>query len=308
MGSSNISKSDSDTISNSAKYGDLEIMECSSINDGTTIKRAWIAKKSISLNDRNVNLIKFTFLDSIEEYIDSKLPRNACDASKEYIKNLNIEKPKINIFEIKNEIKSQFKHWAVILELSNHTYINIQFGRNGFSLKEFNETNEKGENILNAILNIWGEEEHPVSFCYLGNANYEYNKLKNYLRKIKDEEIKNHNNNGVAYYNACFKNCQHLACDIEKILFNRIQIWHSFNYYLDDFINNFFPKVNLANLKLKYNEKIYKENKIIYNNNLKKIENLKKRKTLARPTNITKKDYEDFKDKVDKMFNFIVDK
>ena len=66
MGSSNISKSDSDTISNSAKYGDLEIMECSSINDGTTIKRAWIAKKSISLNDRNVNLIKYNFLDSIE--------------------------------------------------------------------------------------------------------------------------------------------------------------------------------------------------------------------------------------------------
>ena len=97
-----------------------------------------------------------------------------------------------------------------------------------------------------------------------------------------------------------------MACDIEKILFNRIQIWHSFNYYLDDFINNFFPKVNLANLKLKYNEKIYKENKIIYNNNLKKIENLKKRITF-RPTNITKKDYEDFKDKVDKMFNFIVD-
>ena len=138
------------------------------------------------------------------------------------------------------------------MELSNHTYINIQFGRNAFSLKEFNETNEKGENILNAILNIWGEEEHPISFCYLGNANYEYNKLKNYLRKIKDEEIKNHNNNGVTYYNACFKNCQHLACDIEKILFNRIQIWHSFNYYLDDFINNFFPKVNLVNLKLKY--------------------------------------------------------
>jgi len=127
MGSSDISKSDSDTISNSAKYGDLELMECSSINDGTTIKSAWIAKKSIILNDRNVNLIKYNFLDSIGEYIDSNLPTPACYLSKKYIKNLNVDKPKINIFDIKNEIKCQFKHWAVILELSNHTYINIQF-------------------------------------------------------------------------------------------------------------------------------------------------------------------------------------
>ena len=114
MGSSNISKSDSDTISNSAKSGDLEIMECFSINDGTTIKRAQIAKKSISLNDRNVNLIKYYFLYSILEYSNSILPRTSCYVSIEYIKNLNVEKPKINIFEIKNEIKSQFKHWAVI--------------------------------------------------------------------------------------------------------------------------------------------------------------------------------------------------
>ena len=97
-----------------AKYGDLQIIECSSINDGTTIQRVCIAKKSISLNDRNVNLIKYNSLYSILEYFDSKLPIISCYKSIEYIKNLNVEKPKINIFEIKNEIKCQFKLWALI--------------------------------------------------------------------------------------------------------------------------------------------------------------------------------------------------
>ena len=85
-------------------------MKCSSINDGTTIKRVWIAKKSISLNDRNVILIKYNILYSILDYFDSKLPSTACYKSIEYIKNFNVDKPKTNIFEIKNEIKCQFKH------------------------------------------------------------------------------------------------------------------------------------------------------------------------------------------------------
>ena len=101
-----------------------------------------------------------------------------------------LTKPKVNIFKIKNEYKNYFKHWAIILELSNNTFVCIQFGRNGFSLKEFNETDVKGGNIINAIQNIWGEKEHPVSFCYLGNANYEYDKLKSILESKKEEEKK----------------------------------------------------------------------------------------------------------------------
>ena len=91
---------------------------------------------------------------------------------------------------LKKESKSHFKHWAIILELSNGSYVNIQFGRNGFSLKEFNKTDVKGESILNSIICTLREEEHPFSFCYLGVANYKYEKLKEKLYKIKNEEKK----------------------------------------------------------------------------------------------------------------------
>ena len=52
-------------------------------------------------------------------------------------------KPKPNIFNIKNKSNSSCKHWAIILELSNDSCANIQFGKNGFSLKEYNKTNIK---------------------------------------------------------------------------------------------------------------------------------------------------------------------
>ena len=77
---------------------------------------------------------------------------------------------------------------VIILELSNGSYVNIQFGKNGFSLEEYNKTEIEGENWLNSILGTWGEEDAPFSFCYLGNANYKYEELKLFLQKKKIEE------------------------------------------------------------------------------------------------------------------------
>ena len=52
---SNSLESDSESFSNSAdEYNDLETMDCSPQNSGTIIRRVWISKKSITLNDRNV--------------------------------------------------------------------------------------------------------------------------------------------------------------------------------------------------------------------------------------------------------------
>ena len=71
------------------------------------------------------------------------------------------------------------------MELSNGTFVNIQFGRNGFSLKEFEKTEIEGENIFLAIIETWGREDCPFSFCELRNAHYEYEKLKEILVKLK---------------------------------------------------------------------------------------------------------------------------
>ena len=76
------------------------------------------------------------------------------------------------------------------LELSNNSYVNIQIGKNGFSLKEFNESEIKGENILDAIDNTWGHKTYPVSFYYLGDAKYDYEKLKKILSEEKEKEKK----------------------------------------------------------------------------------------------------------------------
>ena len=81
--------------------------------------------------------------------------------------------------------------------------------------------------------------------------NYKYRGLKQILQEIKNKEIKSFNEKGAIYYNLCFRNCQHFACDIEKILFGKIQIWHSFDYYLEEFYKIFFPNINLKKLKYK---------------------------------------------------------
>ena len=255
---SNSSKSDSDSSSNSGnKSGNLETMDCQKENDNTIIYRVWIVKKSITLNDRHINLDSvFQFLlhpkDTIIDFFNGKL------------KFPKLIKPEINIFDIENETKWYFKHWAIILELSNDSYVNIQFGRDGFSLKEFNKTSIDGENILDSIKETWGEKAHPFSFCYLGNANFEYEKFKQTLKIMKDEEIKSYTRKGNIYYNLFHRNCQHFVCDIEKILFNEIKVCHSFDYYLDGFFNKFFPDVDIDILKSKYTEKINEKNEEIY--------------------------------------------
>ena len=133
---SNSLKSDSQSSSNSAsKTNELEKMNCQPANKNTIIKRVWIIKRSITVNDDHVQV--FNTLDLYSLF-------------KRYNKNFEVSffLPKHNIFKIKNEIKCKFKHWATILELSNGSYINIQFGRNGFSVEEFARTNIEGENIL----------------------------------------------------------------------------------------------------------------------------------------------------------------
>jgi len=244
---SNSSKSDSDSSSNSGNQnGNLEKMDCRKENDNTKIYRVWIVKKSISLNDGHIRLYRiYEFYAQSVKFI--------------FGKKTNFLKLERNIFDIENETKWWFKHWAIILELSNDTYVNIQFGRDGFSLDEFNKTIIEGENILNSIIKTWGEKTHPCSFCYLGKANYEYEKLKESLKKIKDEEKKCYNEKGNIYYNLTHKNCQHFACDIEKLLFGEIKVWHSFDYYLDDFFNKFFPNVDINILKSKHQEDINKK-------------------------------------------------
>ena len=222
----NFSKSDSDSFNS----GDdkIETMDCLDENNNKTIKRVWIVKKSIALGDlANSIFASFRAPSSSEKSLQQK----------------------IKAFEIKNETKWCFKHWATILELSNGTYVNIQFGAKGFSLKEFNKTKIDGESVLDSIVETWGYSNHPFYFCYLGEANYDYDKLKEKLKEIKNEELKRLKDKGSVYYHLAHRNCQHLACDLEKILFGSIQFWHSFDYYLLDFYQTFFSEINIDNLK-----------------------------------------------------------
>ena len=248
---SNSSKSDSDSSSNSGEKGELEKMNDRIENRNTIINRVWIVKKSIRLTDRNIGN---------NSLVIKKLLIKNLFKSKDYIEMI---KPKINIFNIKNDWIGYFKHCALILELSNGSYVNIQFGKNGFSLEEYNKTEIEGENLLNSILGTWGEEDAPFSFCYLGNANYKYEELKLFLKSCEE--------NGKTYYNACFNNCQHFVCEIEKILFITIQTYHSFNYYLNEFYDYFFPKIDIDKLKLEYQNEINKKNEELFKLNVKKL-------------------------------------
>ena len=255
---SNSSKSDSESSNSGDEKGKLEIMNCLKENENTIINRVWIAKKSISLNDRHINfrpveIIMFPFIDKI-----------------------NLVKPLENVFKLKNKYNSHFKHWAIILELSNDSYVNIQFGKNGFSLEEFNKTDIEGKNIFNSVVCTWGEDGCPFSFCYLGNANYKYDDLKEKLKTEKSKEAASFKENGKTYYNPCFSNCQHFACNFEKILFGDIKSWHSFDYYLDEFYNHFFPDINLNKLKVNYESKLHNENKKLFKLNVKEIQKLNK--------------------------------
>lgn len=133
--------------SNSAnKNGELNQINFLKENENTLIKRVWIVKKSIDLHDRNVkpNLNIFSPI-IINDKVD-------------------LVKPKQNVFKIEDKVNSHFKHCAIILELSNNSFVNIQFGRNGFSLNEFNKTDIDGENIFNAIMDTWDKKMHLFHF------------------------------------------------------------------------------------------------------------------------------------------------
>ena len=261
---SNSSKSDSESSSSGKENCKLEIMICRKENQNKIINRVWIVKKSISLNDGHINLNgKVGFLtDKIYNYV--------------FRNKVNLKKPLKNVFNIKNKFNSNCKHWAIILELSNDSYVNIQFGRSGFSLEEFNKTDIEGENILNSIVCTWGEDGSPFSFCYLGKTtNYKYDDLKKELLMEKIKEIKSLEENGKINYNVCFSNCQHFVCDIEKTLFGYIKSWHSFDYYLDEFYNYFFPNINLNKLKEKYERELHEKNEELFKLNFQKIKEMK---------------------------------
>ena len=252
--------------SNSAsKDGRLNQINFLKENENTLIKRVWIVKKSINLNDRNVKPNLNIFSPII-------------------IKNkVELVKPNQNVFKIKNNCNAHFKHWAIILELSNDSYVNIQFGRNGFSLNEFNKTDIDGESVFNAILDTWGQEDTPFSFCYLGDFNDKYDKLKNSLIELKKKETERYEKTKMTYYNLCFKNCQDFACEIEKILFGKIQGVHSFDYYLDQFFGTFFKNIELEKLKSKYEKEINEKNKELFKLNVKNIKDFRE-KMISNPS------------------------
>ena len=266
---SNSSKSDSDSSSNSAdKNGILEEISFLKENENTRIKRVWIVKKSICLADVRVGLFEFT--DRLEKNFTNKIEflLNKIPSTYEELNNLALFEPKLNVFKIENRYNFQFKHWAIILELSNGSYVNIQFGRDGFSLRESNKTEVEGESVLNSITETWGEEMCPYSFCYLGNANYKYTNLKNILIKLKDDEAKKFKEKGKTYYNALHNNCHHFVCEIEKILFGSINVWHSFKYYLQEFFATFFPNANINKLKNIHEKQIERKNKMLFKKNV----------------------------------------
>lgn len=284
---SNISKADSESSSNCGKEDKLETMDCLEVNKDAIINRVWIAKKAISSTDRHVKKSEpklefdgynynynyhFNPATGMTEMNLSLTPKYKLESKKIPIE---LIKPIINIFKIKNSYHSSFKHWGIIIELSNGSFVNIQFGRTGFSLKEFNNTKCDGENILNSILGLWGEDNAPPSFCYLGNANYKYYELKNILYEIKNKEIQSFNKEKKVYYNLATRNCQHFACDIEKILFGQIQMLHSFDYYIDEFYNDFFPNININKLQLKYDNDVKMKNEELFKLNIKTIEEYK---------------------------------
>ena len=189
--------SDSNSISFEHTFK-LEKMVFQKENENTIINRVWIIKRSISKNHGHIDKLYLNFLPSPERVF----------------KNFYLPEPRHNVFNIKNEFKSNLKHWALILELSNGSYVNIQFGETGLSLKEFNKTNIPGESVLNAILETWGKDGHPFSFCFLGNANYKYQSLKNYLQFKKYQEIITLKVKRNYYYSFAFNNCHDCAYDI----------------------------------------------------------------------------------------------
>jgi len=258
---SNFSQFDGLSFNIGDKNDELEKMNCLKENENTMINRVWITKKSAYLGDEHALALKhYLYFNGIPSF-------------EGYAKKVNLHDPIINAFNIEDNYNYNTKHWALILELSNGTYVNIQSGKEGFSLEEFNKTDLEGEAVLNAITSTWGEKGHPFSFCYLGYAYYEYDKLKKILLEKKNKEKKNFEEKGKIYYSTYFNNCQHFVCDIEKILFGKIKVWHSFKRYLNQFYKHYFRDIDINRLKLEYGKKLDKMNIEIFKSNIKNINN-----------------------------------
>ena len=262
----NYSRSDSDSFSNCAdNKNKLEEMADRPENRNEIIKRVWIAKKAVTFTDEHFKLNDEDIFDyhDIQRFLGYKNSEN-----KKKFRTLNR-----NIFTIKKGVNLYFKHWAILLELSNFSYVIIQFGKNGFALKEFDKTEINGENLLNSIIEIWGEQDSPLSFDFLGITNYDYEALKKELKRFKTKEEKKSNENNSAYYNLLFYNCQHFSKDIEKYIYGAIQACHKFNIYLDEFFKEFFPNIDMIKLKLNYETNLKAKNERIFKKNLKNIPN-----------------------------------
>lgn len=103
MGSESSKWNSNSNSSSSNENEKIEEMICLQEEiENIEIKIAWIVKKSINLNDGHVNVLGYKKKNKI-----------------------NFTKGKKNVFEIKNGIKCSFKHWALILELSNGSFVNI---------------------------------------------------------------------------------------------------------------------------------------------------------------------------------------
>ena len=255
--SNSISSSASNNQFNREK---LEIMECKPENENTTIKRVWIAQRSITTSNGYIDLYYHPIYEQIKYLFNLKTQEDK-----------TIKKFYINAFNISDKEKSLMHHWAIILELSNNTFVNIQYGELGFSLKEFNKTIVEGENIFNSILDTWGEINDPFSFFYLGDTNYEYEKLKNHLKEIKEKESKSFALKKCIDYSLIFKNCHDFCYDIENIIFGSQKFSHSFDININKFFKLYFPNLNITKLRAKHQEDIRKKNLDILKNNMNNI-------------------------------------
>ena len=253
----------SNSSSNNVYNGEpFETMDDREENKNTIINRVWIVKKSITVTDGHTSLYYHSLFDKFEFLFN--LGKKEEERFNRLYKNL---------FNLTDRSKSMFNHWSIILELSNNAYVNIQSGKFGFSLKEFNQTEIEAENIFKSIfVDTWGEKNAPLFFCFLGNADYEYEKLKSFLHKIKDKEEKEFEKRKCIDYNLIMKNCQNFCKNIEKILFGKKKAIHGFDdISLDDFFKEYFPKINIKKMKLKYEEDIRKKNKNILKLNMENI-------------------------------------
>ena len=261
---SHIYKSEIQSL-NSAKEGleDMDIPE----NSNTKINRVWISKRNVTQSDEKLSDIYNISQYEASENINDILKNNGITPPK-------IEPTKTNLFNIKNGFNRHFKHWALILELNNYTYVNVQFGRTGISLKEFSGK-ERCENVLYAISETWGQQNHPLSFCELGiPINNDYKSLRDLLDEKKEIEKDKINKNKKIFYNFAYRNCQNFVCEIEKVLFKKKQFWHSFPYYLEDFYQKFFEidETDMNRFLSLLKDRVDKKNQEIYENNLKSIE------------------------------------